>query len=325
MNNLSNGCLRVFTWHIHGSYLFYLSQGDYEIYIPYNQERSTGYVGRGETFPFGNNVIEVHAADVRNLDFDIILFQTDENYLIDQYDILSETQRSLPKIYLEHDPPWSHPTNARHPVKEKDILVVHVTDFNALMWDCNGLKTRVINHGVLPKPNIYNGSLARGIVVINNLPSRGRLLGKDIFETVRKEVPLDLVGMGAEEYGIGEVLHPELPQFVSKYRFFFNPIRYTSLGLAVCEAMMIGSPIVGLATTQMAVQIRNGYSGFVANDVSKLIDFMQLLLEQPELAKEMGQNAHLSAHENFNIHRFVNDWKTVFEEVVQNEKTHQII
>jgi hypothetical protein len=26
--------IKIFTWHIHGSYLYYLSQGDYDIYIP---------------------------------------------------------------------------------------------------------------------------------------------------------------------------------------------------------------------------------------------------------------------------------------------------
>lgn len=323
-NNLSNGRLRVFTWHIHGSYLLYLSQGDYDVYIPYNDERSTGYVGRGDTFPFGDNVIEVHASDVRNMDFDIILFQTDENYLIDQYDILSESQRTLPRIYLEHDPPWDHPTNARHPVREEDVLVVHVTHFNALMWDCSGLKTRVIEHGVLPHPFSYRGNKDRGIVVINNLPTRGRLLGLDIFEQVREKIPLDLVGMGAESYGIGEVLHPDLPAFVSQYRFFFNPIRYTSLGLAVCEAMMLGLPIVGLATTEMAVQIKNGYSGFVSTNVSELVDSMQMLLEQPALAQEMGRNAHEQARQKFDIKRFTSDWKQLFEEVVRNVNTYQI-
>ncbi|QPH41282.1 glycosyltransferase family 4 protein [Pedobacter endophyticus] len=323
-NNLSNGRLRVFTWHIHGSYLLYLSQGDYDLYIPYNDERSTGYVGRGETFPFGDNVIEVHASEVRNMDFDIILFQTDENYLIDQYNILSESQRTLPRIYLEHDPPWDHPTNARHPVREEDVLVVHVTHFNALMWDCSGLKTRVIEHGVLPHPFSYQGNKERGIVVINNLPTRGRLLGLDIFEQVRKQIPLDLVGMGAESYGIGEVLHPDLPAFVSQYRFFFNPIRYTSLGLAVCEAMMLGLPIVGLATTEMAVKIKNGYSGFVSTNVSELVDYMQMLLEQPATAQEMGRNAHEHARQKFDIKRFASDWKQLFEEVVRNVNTYQI-
>jgi len=325
MNNLSTGRLRVFTWHVHGSYLLYLSQGDYDIYIPYNNERSAGYTGRGTTFPFGPNVIEVYAADVRNMDFDVILFQTDENYLTDQYEVLSEAQRTLPRIYLEHDPPWGHPTNSRHPVNDEDITVVHVTHFNALMWDCSGLKTRVIEHGVLPRPISYKGDLAKGIVVINNLPERGRMLGYDIFEKVREQVPIDLVGMGTEAYGIGEVLHPQLPEFLAQYRFFFNPIRYTSMGLAVCEAMMLGMPIVGLATTEMAVKIENRHTGFVSNDISVLVDFMQELLEKPVLAKELGENAHYYASREFNIYRFTHEWRSLFEEVISNVNRLQTI
>ena len=43
-------------------------------------------------------------------------------------------------------------------------------------------------------------------------------------------MPLELVGMGSAELGgIGEVPNPALPNFLSHYRFFFNPIRYTSL------------------------------------------------------------------------------------------------
>jgi glycosyltransferase involved in cell wall biosynthesis len=307
--------LKIFTWHIHGSYLYYLSQGNYDIYIPVNAKKTEGYVGRGETFPFGDNVIEVEAGEVRNLDFDVILFQTDENYLQDQYDVLSESQRTLPRIYVEHDPPWGHPTNAPHPVTDPEVMLVHVTHFNKLMWDAPGLDIRVIEHGVMPSAVPYQGKLDKGIVVINNLPLRGRLLGLDIFEAVRKEIPLDLVGMGAEEYGIGEVLHPHLPEFIAQYRFFFNPIRYTSLGLAVCEAMMQGMPIVGLATTEMAVTIKNGYSGFINTNVDQLVSDMKMLLNEPGKAAEMGRNAQKSAQERFNINRFVSDWENAFREV----------
>ena len=324
MNNLTTERLRIFTWHIHGSYLYYLSQGDYDIYIPYNDEKSPGYVGRGETYPFGENVIEVNAADVRNIDFDVILFQTDENYLVDQFEIFSESQRTLPKIYLEHDPPWDHPTNAKHPVTDGNVLIVHVTHFNDLMWDSNGLKTKVIEHGVMPQPFTYTGEIPKGIVVINNLPTRGRLLGLDIFEEVRKHIPLDLVGMGAEEYGIGEVIHPDLPAFISRYRFFFNPIRYTSLGLAVCEAMMLGLPVVGLATTEMVMQVRNGYSGFISTNIKQLISDMQMLIDAPEMAMRMGKNAHDHARHHFDIKRFANEWTTIFNRVVRNVNAYQI-
>jgi len=314
--NLSKPKLRIFTWHVHGSYLYFLSKGNYEIYIPVNDKKSEGYYGRGTTFPFGANVIEIPAAEVKEAEFDVILFQTDENYLKDQFDVLSESQRQLPKIYLEHDPPWGHPTNALHPVVDPAILLVHVTHFNKMMWDNHGLRTVVIEHGVTMPFSHYSGTLNRGIVVINNLPTRGRLLGLDIFEEVSRYIPLDLVGMGAEAYGIGEVLHPDLPEFVSQYRFFFNPIRYTSLGLAVCEAMMLGMPIVGLATTEMSVTIKNGYSGFIHTNTEVLIEHMKYLLDNRDAAIKMGQHARETAIEKFNIKRFANQWETVFAKVV---------
>jgi hypothetical protein len=311
---------RIFTWHIHGSYLFFLAQGNYELYIPVNQERNEGYYGRGETFPFGDNVIEVPAHEVKNYEFDVVLFQTDKNYLQDQYDILSEEQRKLPRIFLKHDPPWEHPTDARLVVEDPEIRVVHVTQFNKLMWNNNMLETNVISHGVTTPDVTWTGELERGIVVINNLPSRGRLLGLDIFEQVRKEIPLDIVGMGAEPLGGKEILHPQLPEFISRYRFFFNPIRYTSLGLAVCEAMMLGMPVVGLATTEMSVVIQNGTNGYVHTDIDYLIDKMNLLLDNKAQAQRLGKAAKETAMARFDIQRFTRDWDNVFSEVMHKSK-----
>ena len=317
--------LRIFTWHIHGSYLFYLSQGDYDLFIPVNEAKSEGYYGRGETFPFGENVKEVPEELVPSMEFDLILFQTDENYFLDQYRILSETQRRLPKIYLEHDPPWDHPTNAQHPVKDPKVKLVHVTHFNQLMWDNNGLDTTVIAHGVTVPVIEDVEKIDRGIVVINHLSQRGRLLGHDIFEQAAKKLPIDLVGMGNEIYGIGEVLHPNLPAFISKYRFFFNPIRYTSLGLAVCEAMMLGLPIIGLATTEMAVTITNGVNGFIHTDVNVLIEKMEYLINHPEEADEMGKQARITALEKFSIERFTMEWENLFRATISkfNQKEHR--
>lgn len=307
--------MKIFTWHIHGSYLFYLSQGNYEIYIPVKDERTEGYYGRGETFSFGPNVIEIPANEVKDHDFDCILFQTNQNYLVDQFEILSEKQRQLPKIYLEHDPPRKHPTDTKHLINDPDIVLVHVTYFNKLMWDSNNTPAKVIEHGVTDPGIAYSGVLNKGLVVINNLPARGRLLGFDIFQQVSEQVPLDLVGMGTGDWGLGEVLHPHLPEFQSKYRFFFNPIRYTSLGLAICEAMMMGIPVVGLATTELSAVIDNGYSGFIHTDVNYLIDKMNLLLNDAALAAEIGNNGRNVALKRFNIERFTAEWEALFREV----------
>jgi hypothetical protein len=313
MNSIQNQRLKIFTWHIHGSYLYYLSQGDYTIYIPVKQNREEGYYGRGETFPFGENVIEIPAHEVKEQRFDCILFQTNKNFFVDQYEILSAEQRSLPRIYLEHDPPAQHPTDTKHPVDDKDIIMVHVTHFNKLMWSNENKIIQVVDHGVTVPDVPYSGELKRGLVVINHMHQRGRKLGADIFEKVSKQVPVDLVGMGTKEYGgLGEVLHPDLPKFVTQYRFCFNPIRYTSLGLAVCEAMMLGVPLVAMATTEYVTVIKDGISGFIHTDIDYLIEKMKMLLNDHSLAARIGEDGKQVARERFNINRFTSQWKSIF-------------
>jgi glycosyltransferase involved in cell wall biosynthesis len=173
---------------------------------------------------------------------------------------------------------------------------------------------------MVPPEIRYRGGRPRGVVVINNLSTRGRRLGIDVFQQVRRHVPLDLVGMAAEDLeGIGEIKPPELPEFIADYRFLFNPIRYTSLGLAVIEAMTIGMPIVGLATTEMATAIENGVSGFVDTDIGKLIERMRQLIDDPDLARRLGEAARRKALSRFSIERFVNDWEQIFADVTRRQ------
>jgi hypothetical protein len=316
--------LKIFTWHIHGSYLYYLSLGDYIIYIPTDPARSEGYGGRGSTFPFGDNVIEIPAEEVRNVRFDCVLYQTPKNFTTDRYEILSEAQLDLPGVYLEHNPPTDHPVDTRHPMNDPDVILVHVTHFNKLMWKSNAHLNVVIEHGV-PDPGIaWSGHLERGIVVINNMHQRGRRLGGDLFDAVRKQVPLDLAGMGTSTYGgLGEVPHTQLPAFISQYRFFFNPIRYTSFGLAVCEAMLTGMPVVALATTEYATVFQNGVNAFAHTNIDYLVECMHRLLQDKSLASRLGQAARQTALEMFDIGRFTSEWKNIFQVAVNNRKTHE--
>jgi len=311
--------LKILTWHTHGSYLYYLTQAPHDFYVLSKPDRPPGYGGRCGHIPWGDNVIDLPVSEAKDVQFDCILFQDDHQYFDDQHRYLSEAQRRLPKIYLEHDPPRENPTDMRHPVDDPSVLLVHVTPFNALMWDNGRTPTRVVEHGVIvPAGVAWRGELARGLVVINNIATRGRRLGGDIFAQTRASVPLDLVGMGAAEAGgIGEIEHSQLPAFAAQYRFFFNPIRYTSLGLAMIEAMMIGMPIVALATTEMATVIDNGVAGYISNDVPTLIARMQNLIDDPGHARRLGEGARRYARERFSIERFVDDWDKTFRVATQ--------
>lgn len=283
--------LRILTWHVHGSYLFYLVQSAHQFFLPIKPAKPEGYGGRAAGFPWPDNVHDVPAEEVKDIELDCIIFQSRKNYLEDQYEILSEKQRRLPRIYLEHDPPREHPTDTKHIVDDPNVLLVHVTHFNRLMWDNGRSPTRVIEHGVLiPKGVSYSGEIERGLVVVNGLTKRSRRVGADVFQDVRERVPLELVGMGSEDAGgMGEVGHDAIHAFAARHRFFFNPIRYTSLGLAVCEAMMLGMPVVGLATTEMVRTVQNDVSGYVDTEVNTLIAYMQQLLREPEKARKLGE------------------------------------
>lgn len=318
---MSRSRLRILTWHVHGNYLYYLSQCPCEFLLPVKPGAPPGYSGRTASFRWGDNVLEIPADRVRDADFDCILFQSKENYLRDQHEILTPRQRLLPRIYLEHDPPREQPVETRHAVDDPEVLLVHVTHFNNLMWHNNRTPTRVIEHGVLvPADARYEGGLDRGIVAINNLALRGRRLGLDVFEKARQAVPLDLVGMGSEQLGgLGEIPPMEFPRFAARYRFFFNPIRYTSLGLAVLEAMSVGMPVVALATTEIPTVVQNGVSGYVHTDIDFLIDKMKLLLKDSDTARVLGRQAAAEAGSRFNITRFVADWTETFRTVAGGE------
>jgi glycosyltransferase involved in cell wall biosynthesis len=310
--------LRILTWHVHGSYLDSLIRTGHEFFLPVGRGAGGSMRGAIGDWPWPRDrVHEVPDDEVRSLDVDLVLFQDDPNWLDDGPRILSSAQLRGPRIYVEHDPPWDDPTEARHPVDDPNVLLVHVTAFNSLMWNSGRTPTRVIEHGVIDPGVRWTGELERGLVVINNLPTRGRRLGADIFERARAVVPLDLIGMGALAVGgRDEIPRTALPGFSAPYRFFFHPVRYTSFGMALCEAMMIGMPVVGLATTEMPTVLENGRSGIVDTNPERLIEGARELLADRGLAARLGAAAREIALERFSIARFTREWDAAFRDVI---------
>jgi glycosyltransferase involved in cell wall biosynthesis len=308
--------LRILTWHVHGSYLYYLSRVPHDLFVPVREGRPAGYVGLPPGgFPWPENLHEVAAEDVRGLELDAVLSQTHEQWLEERARLLSPEQHRLPRLHVEHDPPREHPVDQRHPVDDPEALLVHVTNFNELMWDSGSTPTRVVEHGVTVPENVrWTGELERGLVLVNDLPARGRRLGADVYRRVREEIPLDLVGMGSadEPGGLGEVPHDELPAFAARYRFLFNPIRYTSLGLAVLEAMAVGLPVVAVAATEHAVAIRDGVNGYADTNVGRLVERMRGLLADHDEARRLGEAARCTARERYSVERFARDWDEAF-------------
>jgi glycosyltransferase involved in cell wall biosynthesis len=83
----------------------------------------------------------------------------------------------------------------------------------------------------------------------------------------------------------------------------------------VIEAMMIGMPIVALATAEMATVLENGVSGYADTNIATLVERMQLLLREPGLARQLGEGAWRRARERFSIERFAADWDKALRDV----------
>jgi hypothetical protein len=302
--------LRVLTWHVHGNYLYSLTQVPHDFIVPVLPGNPPGYSALGPNIPWGSNVRMVPARDLRREELDCIVYQSRGAFEKDRHELLDARQLALPCAYIEHNPPEPHPTDTRHFFRHEKGILVHVTHFNSLMWDAD-VPSIVIEHGVPEAPGVvYSGEIARGIAVINHLRRRGRRVGADVYRWARERAPIDLIGMQSEEMegGLGEVPNSAVPAFISRYRYFFTPIRYASLGLSLVEAMMAGLPVVGVAATELPGVITNGVDGYVDTRRERLLECMHQLSSDRDLAQRWGRAAWQTALQRFGIERYVRDW-----------------
>ena len=91
--------LRILTWHVHGNYLYYLTQVPHEFWLVTDAARSTHHTGRSGRLPWGDNVHEAPVEQIAAMPFDVILFQSRQAWDDEQHRILAPAQRSLPRIY----------------------------------------------------------------------------------------------------------------------------------------------------------------------------------------------------------------------------------
>jgi glycosyltransferase involved in cell wall biosynthesis len=84
--------------------------------------------------------------------------------------------------------------------------------------------------------------------------------------------------------------------------------------------MMIGMPIVAPATTEIVTIVKNGVNGYVDTNRKALMEAMEALLHDRDLAMKWGQGARETALERFNIDRFVADWMAVLADVARTQQ-----
>jgi glycosyltransferase involved in cell wall biosynthesis len=107
-----------------------------------------------------------------------------------------------------------------------------------------------------------------------------------------------------------EALHGEM----ARRRLYLHPVRWTSLGLSLLEAMHLGMPVVALATTEVVEAVPPD-AGVISTQVEVLADAARRLVADPEQARLMGKAARAAATARYGLERFLGDWDALLEEV----------
>jgi glycosyltransferase involved in cell wall biosynthesis len=311
--------MRILLWHVHGSYTTALVQGGHQYLLPTLPDRGPDGRGRARTWDWPASAVEVTPAEAGAAEVDAVVLQrpVELDHLAATWLGGRRPGRDVPAVYLEHNAPQGRIADMRHPAADRpELTVVHVTRFNRLFWDTGCTPARVIEHGVVDPGPRYSGELERAVAVVNEPVRRGRVTGADLLQPLAEAsgVPVDLFGMQSEALGGADVPQSRLHDEMARRRAYLHPVRWTSLGLSLLEAMHLGMPVVALATTEVPEAVPPE-AGIVSNDPAVLADGLRRLVADPELAAVMGKAARAAALERYGLARFLSDWDDLLEEV----------
>jgi len=316
--------VRVLLWHVHGSWTTAFVQGRHEYLIPVTADRGPDGLGRARTWSWPASAVEITRQEAAEAEVDMVVLQRPHELegLAAEWLGGRRPGREVAAVYLEHNAPQGRINELRHLAADRpELVVVHVTHFNDLFWDCGSTPTRVIEHGIVDPGDRYSGEVPAAAMVINEPVRRGRVTGTDLLERLGAAVPVDLFGMRTQHLAgapgvrsVADLAQDRLHAEMARRRLYLHPVRWTSLGLSLLEAMHLGMPVVALATTEV-VEAVPPEAGVVSTRVEVLADAARRLVADPEQARLMGKAARAAATARYGLDRFLADWDALLEEV----------
>jgi glycosyltransferase involved in cell wall biosynthesis len=160
------------------------------------------------------------------------------------------------------------------------------------------------------------GRPLRLLFVGGDLPRKGGDLLLDLMRgPLQGRCELDLV-TGAEAPPVpGVTVHhnvgPNSPQLLDLYRradAFVLPTMADCLAVVLGEAMAAGLPIITTPVGAHGEAVAHGETGFLVppRDAAALLSAIEKLIEQPDLAVQMGQRGRKRGEERFDAHKNAN-------------------
>jgi len=117
---------------------------------------------------------------------------------------------------------------------------------------------------------------------------------------------------------VGSIPHQQMPALYQDADILLFPSVREGFGLAAAEAMSCGLPVVATDCSSLPELIDDGKGGFLCplGDVDAFAEKINVLAENPQLRREMGEYNRAKVEKMFTLDRMVRQYQNLFEEVL---------
>ena len=164
----------------------------------------------------------------------------------------------------------------------------------------------------------YSGKDASILRVGNMLKERDLTMGFSASETI--SAGFSLVTLGDNPTLADSHMSEGLDDLLENYRTNRLYLNTTvdefedGYNLAMLEAMATGMPVI--TTANKTSPIQDGFNGYISDDIQSLRNSVQILLNNAELARKMGERARQTVELKFSMENFLESWSRVMREAL---------
>ena len=245
-------------------------------------------------------------------------------------DLIDAGTLSLPKIFLVHGTLTGRMVQDKSTIDRASYLqnlcrllnanscrIVYISELKREDW---GLGGQVIRSAIDPEQyGGYRGDISGILQVANYLKQRGSMLGWEVHQTVCRNQNSLILGKnpGIRSARMASSWEDLKEQYRS-YRVYLHTAIHPyedGFNLAMLEAMSTGMPIATLDNPTSPIE--DGIDGIRARSPEELRDRVSALLEQPDVAREMGAAARRKVGAVFPLDGFRSAWISLAESIVR--------
>lgn len=182
--------------------------------------------------------------------------------------------------------------------------------------DDYGIPGAVIRPGIdVEEYGGYSGETPEVLRVGNMMRSRNQMFDVDFQERVCSGIPNRVLGVDPKIPGAKPAdSFDGLLHFYRSRRCLLHVTREEyedGYNLSTLEAMACGMPVVALGNRTSP--LTDGVDGYVSRDADELRERLQLLLKEPDLARELGARGRETVAAKFPMSAFVENWRNALE------------